>query len=497
VRVAIKCQKRWDLLFAFLLVLLVGGSPGQAQKETGYVQIIADPDVRVFIDGKLAGLTSSQDQGLVVTGVSAGTHRIRFEKQGFKAGYIELAVAPGEVTVYTLYSSAPDVDIQEEDSGRTGYMEPRTGVLEVVCLPVYCTVSIPELALYNYQKRSSTLTVGGAPAMRYQVTIRVGKARLQRTVELKPNTTLRLFANFADGRPQLETTIKRSGFGGVQGSVTDVQTFEATLEQPLAVLIDNADAAYPQQGLVEAASVYEMPVEGGSTTLMSVYTKGDPARVGPIEGARDYFLEAALQLNGTLVHVGGAPSTVNRIATEGLATVDALEQSTLFAQAQDRSAPHSTFSTGAILRDAVGRIPSQVSGILYTPPADADDVSSLTVGYSAEYTSGFRYLPELDQYRWLRSGADAVDAAGTAVAADAVIVARVIAFPYSGDTKGRLYLPYSGGAATLYQRGKAVPGTWTPEGGFSFFAPTGVEVDLTPFKHWILFAPEAAQVTVQ
>lgn len=174
---------------------------------------------------------------------------------------------PGEVTVYTLYGSAPDVDIEEEDSGRTGYMEPRTGVLEVVCLPVYCTVSIPKLELYDYQKRSSTLTVSEAPATRYQVTIRVGEAHLQRTVELKPNTTLRLFANFADGRPQLETTVKSRG---VQGSITDVQTFEVTLEQPLAVLIDNADAAYPQQGLVEATSIYEMPVEGGSTTLMSV-----------------------------------------------------------------------------------------------------------------------------------------------------------------------------------------------------------------------------------
>ncbi len=287
------------------------------------------------------------------------------------------------------------------------------------------------------------------------------------------------------------------GLGGAAAGVAEVQSFEATLENPLAVLIDNADAAYPQGGLVEAAGVFEMPVEGGMTRLMSVYTKDDPAQVGPIRSARDYFLEAVLQMNGTLVHVGGAPSTVNRIATEGLATVDALEQSTLFAQAQDRSAPHSTFSTGTTLRDAVGRIPSQVSGTLYAPPADAEDVSSLTVGYSAEYTSGFRYLSDLDQYRWLRSGADAVDAAGTAVAADAVVVARVVAFPYSGDPEGRLYLPYSGGAATLYLRGKAVLGTWTPEGGFSFFAPTGLEVDLTPFKHWILFAPEAAQVTVQ
>lgn len=308
-----------------------------------------------------------------------------------------------------------------------------------------------------------------------------------------------------DAQADADATAAGQGAASDGGSAQDagvanVQSFEATVERPLAVLIDNADDAYPQQGLVEASSVFEMPVEGGLTRLMSVYTRADPAQVGPIRSARDYFVEAALSMNGTLVHVGGAPSAVNRIASleaEGFRTVDALEQSTLFAQAPDRSAPHSTFSTGTTLRDAVGSLENRVSGTLYTPPADAEDVSSLTVDYSADYTSGFYYLSDLDQYRWVRSGADAVDTAGSAVAADAVVVARVVAFPYSDDPEGRLYLPYSGGEATLYLRGKAIPGTWTPEGGFSFLTQTGLEVDLTPFKHWILFAPEAAQVTVQ
>ncbi len=287
------------------------------------------------------------------------------------------------------------------------------------------------------------------------------------------------------------------GSGAAPSGVANVQSFEVTVEQPLAVLIDNADAAYPQQGLVEASSVFEMPVEGGLTRLMSIYTRNDPAQVGPIRSARDYFLEAALAMNGTLVHVGGAPSAMNRIASQNLATVDALQDGALFAQAPDRTAPHSTFSTGTTLRDAVGRLQSNVSGTLYTPPGDAPNVSSVTVNYSADYTSGFRYLPDLDQYRWLRSGADATDAAQKAVTADAVVVAKVVAFPYPDDPEGRLYLPYSGGEATLYLRGKAVPGSWTPKDGFTFVGTTGVKVDLTPFKSWILFAPEEAQVAVQ
>jgi hypothetical protein len=175
--------------------------------------------------------------------------------------------------------------------------------------------------------------------------------------------------------------------------------------------------------------------------------------------------------------------------------VDALQESTLFAQAVDRPAPHGTFAAGTALRDAVGSSEQRVSGTLYIPPASAPEVASLSVEYSADYASSFRYLPALDQYHWVRRDSqgrlvEATDAGGNAVTVDAVVVARVTAFPYPDDPEGRLYLPYSGGEATLYLDGKAVPGSWSPTGGFSFETEGGAQVDLTPYKHWILFAPE-------
>ena len=488
-------QSRLYRFFALVLMLLTGVASSQTQ--TGYIHIITDAGVRVFLDGKLAGVASERDQGLVITGVAAGTHQLRFEQKGYKPRTTRVSVIAGEVTVYTLISTTPSVDIQEGDSGRTGLMEPRIGVLQIVCLPVYCTISIPELELDNYQKRSSTLTIRGALATRYEVTIRVDDAQIQEEVELKPNTTLRLFANFTAGEPVLETEVRRTEDQSVQSGETNVQSFEVTLKQPLAVLIENAEAAYPQQGLTEAASIFEMPIEDGLTTLMSVYNRADPAQVGPIASARDYFLEAALGMSGTLVHVGGAPSTVGRIASQDLTTLDALQTSGLFTKAPEQPDPYNIFSTGEVLRNAAGSLDIQVGGTLYTPPSDAPDATSVMVDYSADYTSGFRYLPAIDQYRWVRSGADASDASGTAVTTDAVIVAQVTAFPYSGDPEGRLYLPYSGGAATLYLRGKAIPGSWTPSGGFSFRTQSGIVIDLTPFKHWILFAPESATVNVQ
>ena len=57
--------KSWYLKSAVITFLLVSFATAQ-QNETGYVQIVAEPDVRVFVEGKLAGRTNDRDQGLVL-----------------------------------------------------------------------------------------------------------------------------------------------------------------------------------------------------------------------------------------------------------------------------------------------------------------------------------------------------------------------------------------------------------------------------------------------
>ncbi len=275
--------------------------------------------------------------------------------------------------------------------------------------------------------------------------------------------------------------------------------YEVRRTQPIAVVLDNA-LGYPQTGLREASAVFEMPVEGGLTRLMSVYNNPNstPREVGPIRSAREYFVAAASAMDGTLVHVGGSPSALSDIA-RGRTTLDALEQSEPFFVASSQRAPYSTYASGSALRQAIARLELDASRVLrgsaYRPADNAPGAASVSVNYSADYSSGFRYVSSLGQYRWLRNGADASDAGGEDVLVDAVVTAQVTAFPYPGDPEGRLYLPYSGGDATLFLRGKEIPGTWSPRDGFSFFAEDGEAIDLAPYKHWILFAPEYAEVT--
>ena len=276
--------------------------------------------------------------------------------------------------------------------------------------------------------------------------------------------------------------------------------YQENLERPLAIMLDNV-GGYPQAGLAEASMIVEMPVEGGLTRLMTVYDRVDPAQVGPVRSARDYFLTLAQGMNGILVHDGGSPAALAAISRSEIPTLNAYSSGTLFERSSARNAPYNLYSSGSSLRQAINRLKLEkstvVSGTRYRPEDTAQATTSVSIGYSATYTSAFRYVQDLDLYRWVRDGQDAADASGEAVFVDAVLVASIEARPIPDDPEGRLYIPLRGGKATLYLRGRAIPGRWDSSGGVSFVTSLGDAVDLAPFKTWVLFAPSNATVVEQ
>ena len=269
------------------------------------------------------------------------------------------------------------------------------------------------------------------------------------------------------------------------------EPFRERLERPLAVMIDNV-SGYPQRGFKEASAIYEMPVEGGYTRLMMVFDRNSPSSVGPIRSARDYFHTLSEGLGGILVHDGGSPAALQQIAASKTPTFNAYSSGDLFSRDSSRSAPYNLYSTGSKLRSAINRLnlntSRTLSGTIYRPTEDSPEAGQKTLYSSGSYKSGFRYIPNLNLYQWQRNGSNASDAYSESILVDAVIVADTSVQPIPGDDAGRLYVSLSGGNATLYVRGKEVPGRWSRQNGFSFFNSSGEKVDLTPFKHWVIFA---------
>jgi hypothetical protein len=274
------------------------------------------------------------------------------------------------------------------------------------------------------------------------------------------------------------------------------ERFARQLDRPLAVLVDNVGGV-PISGIRPASAVFELPVEAGLTRLMLVFDRTDPERVGPVRSARAYFVELAERLDAVLVHDGGSPGALAAIAASPVRTLNAYTSGDLFSRGDGR-APYNLFSAGDALRAAVNRLDlargRTISGTIYRPASDAVEVAEVSVGFGGGYATGFRFVPGLNAYRWLRSGAEMVDAAGEAVLVDAVLIGSVDARPFPNDPEGRLSVSLRAGPATLYLNGRAVDGRWELRDttGVFFFTEGGEMVDLAPFKTWIALTPAYA-----
>lgn len=272
--------------------------------------------------------------------------------------------------------------------------------------------------------------------------------------------------------------------------------FSQQLERPLAVLVDNLNG-YPQSGLRPASTIIEMPVEGGISRLMLVFDRTDPERVGPVRSAREYFVELAEHMQAVLVHDGGSPGALAAIAQSPAPTINAYSSGDLFSRG-DGVAPYNLFSGGQALRAAVNRLSLPrgrlISGTIYRPAEEREEVSEVELSFGGTYRTGFRFEPTLNAYRWVRNGGAAVDAAGEAVMVDAVLIGAVEARPFPNDTAGRLSIPIRGGEATLFLRGRSVQGWWEPVDGVGvrFLSDEAEVVDLTPFKTWVVLSPNYA-----
>jgi hypothetical protein len=264
-------------------------------------------------------------------------------------------------------------------------------------------------------------------------------------------------------------------------------------DRALAVVIDNANG-YPQSGLAQSSMVVEMPVEGGITRLLAFFDSQDPQRVGPVRSARPYFVDLAQRSQAVLVHDGGSPDAMVRIARATVPTLNAYTSGDLFARSDERSAPYNLYSAGSDLRQAVNRIAPErvrlVARAVYSPSEEARGVAEVTVSYGA-YTSGFRFNETTGRYRWVRAGEPAVQPDGQVLETQAVLVGDIQVAPIPDDDAGRLYIPLEGGPATLYLSGRAVDGTWevVDGSGIGFVSESGQRIDLAGYRTWVVLSP--------
>ena len=161
-----------------ITLLLTLAMNSLAQQEPGTIQIKAAPGIQVLLDGDLIGLTDAAVGGIILQDVPPGRHALLFAREGFQSRTVQLMLAPGEILRYTLEPLVPSVTITEEGNEGQSGPEVQLGTLTIQCLPIECTVSIPELGISDRRKTRDILRIAGVSAGEYTlITSALGKTQ--------------------------------------------------------------------------------------------------------------------------------------------------------------------------------------------------------------------------------------------------------------------------------------------------------------------------------
>lgn len=179
-------------------------------------------------------------------------------------------------------------------------------------------------------------------------------------------------------------------------------------DRPIAVMIDNHKGAWPQVGLNNAYSVYEIIVEGGETRLMALFKGVDLDKIGPVRSARHYFLDYALENDAIYVHYGWSPKAQSDISSLHVDNINGITESAeRFWRIKQKSSPHNVLtSTKDILEIAKEKkydtTSDKKSVLNYAFDEinleDGINASKVTIPYSDLHTVNYKYDEETKRY---------------------------------------------------------------------------------------------------
>lgn len=275
---------------------------------------------------------------------------------------------------------------------------------------------------------------------------------------------------------------------------------EALARRPVAVMVNNIDAALPQRGLAAADIVYEVVTESGITRLMALFA--DPENipyVGPVRSARHYYVAMLAPYDPVYVHFGGSPAGKEYIANLGIDNVDGLTYSNSFYQdqwrANNRGREHSFFIDGETIASIAGNRGYETTQNLKPLMTFAeenlpvgDDALNVYVPFSYSYSAGFDYDAERGVYTKKRNGYDHIDADTNEVLTyENIFILYTSVTAYQGDSVRR-DVALGGGNGWYVAEGKKYPIKWQKgdhKNQFTFTLEDGTPLETNRGKTYV------------
>jgi hypothetical protein len=267
----------------------------------------------------------------------------------------------------------------------------------------------------------------------------------------------------------------------------------SSLGPVLAVKIDNIVYARPQTGLIAADIVYVLPVEGGLTRFLAVFSSHFPPVIGPVRSARADDLQLLGQFGRPAFAFSGAQGQL-------LPKVEHANIVDLYAglvggyyRNYDRIAPYNLYATtSTLLAEAKGASTAHSIGFKFGPaPAGGQVMGSDTVSYpSSKFT--FTWSAATNSWQVSMDGTPAVTTAGRRFSPATVIIQHTLVYK-SGYLEYGFPPPYATtvgqGTAVVLRNGRAYNARWsrpTITGGTTYTTTSGQPMTFAPGQVWVL-----------
>jgi len=263
----------------------------------------------------------------------------------------------------------------------------------------------------------------------------------------------------------------------------------------LAVKIDNIVNARPQTGLSRADIVYVLPVEGGLSRFLAVFSSRFPPVIGPVRSARDDDLQLLRQFGRpAFAYSGAQPQLLPVVERARIVDLYAGRVGGYYRDTR-RVAPYNLYArTRQLLAESRGASIARDIGFRFGPaPAGGQATVAQSVSYPAASFS-FRWSRRAGRWLVWTDGARAMTTDGGQLGAATV----VIQYTRVGSSRFREWggpAPYAystgSGRAVVLRDGKAWQARWSrPHGsdGTTFTTGSGRRMTFARGPVWVVLA---------
>lgn len=273
-----------------------------------------------------------------------------------------------------------------------------------------------------------------------------------------------------------------------------------SLGRVLAVKIDNIVFARPQTGLTKADIVYVLPVEGGLSRFLAIFSSHIPRVIGPVRSARADDLELLRQFGRPAFAWSGAQPRLTRVVQR--ARIVDLYANLVGGYFRDynRVAPYNLYADAhTLLAEARGASKAHNIGFRFgsQAPGGGRVASSVSVSYPA---ASYRFTWSRKLRRWLVwiDGARAGSTEGKQLSAATVVIQHT-KVSTSKFLEYHLRPPYAWsighGTAIVLRNGKAYRVNWSRPrvyDGTRFTTRSGRPMTFAPGPVWIVLVGNRA-----